>query len=662
VRAASVRCTACALRYPRRDGVYLLGPPFAVNVAGRTFATDRMRRLAADAHAVGWDAARQRFAAEVLAGTLRAPEQSRWARLRAKVTGTTWEDTLQDLVDPTRAGWKFLLNLRSTAWVLFLGPSWGAAPVSLARSAAHVVVLDGSVERLRLVREHAAAAGLENLTFARVVDPLRLPLPDGSVNLVVAPGLVEWFTAVAGERVLSAACGRELLGELRRVLAPRGQAYVATDNRTGLTRLLGARRASGASFSARGLREAAAAAGFRGSRVVAPIPFQHKFHQVLELEPSSPVRLSADPYRTRGRLVRPLVKAWDVCNRNGALERRLHPLLPSLGAVLSTEPEIPSLAERLLEHLAAGGQIAHGCELTRYFVRAKGAAVLVASAPDGDGVIVRLPLDERAEAACAAHHQALETLVSDLRSPEELRRLFPAPYARGSLEGQPFFAESAVPGEAGRIYYSRGTRRYDRAILNAAEVLRQLRRATERPVPVDGNEFARLCGRWLEELRGIVGREPRVALDAIERRLERTLVGRTLPLGWHHGDYDFANLLYGPRDAVTGILDFEVFDARGLPLIDLMVLVARRPIRRTGFAFGTLFARSILARKLPPLEARLLEEEMRTVGADEELYQALALCCWLDHLRLRRDSWLVRSPSWLDQNLHEVVEAVRRIL
>src|SRR5439155_1245971 len=159
-RAPRVRCAACALRYPRRDGVYLLGPPFAVNVAGRTFASDRMRRLAADAHAAGWDVARQRFAAEVLAGTLRAPEQSRWARLRAKVAGTTWEDTLQDLVDPTRAGRKFLLNLRSNACALFLGPSQRSAPVILARSAAHVVVLDGSVERLRLVHEQAAAAGL----------------------------------------------------------------------------------------------------------------------------------------------------------------------------------------------------------------------------------------------------------------------------------------------------------------------------------------------------------------------------------------------------------------------------------------------------------------------------------------------------------------------
>ena len=662
MRKASVRCTACALRYPLRDGVYLLGPPFAVNIAGRTFATDRMRRLAADSHAMGWEMARHRFAAEVLSGTLRAPEESRFARLRAKLAGTTWEDTLQDLVDPTRAGWKFLLNLQAGAWVLFLGPSWGAAPVSLARSVGHVVVLDGNVERLRLVREQAQAAGLDNLTYARVVDPLRLPLPDGSVNLVVAPSLGEWFGAVAGTRVMSAACGRELLGEMRRVLAPRGQAYVATDNRTGITRLAGARRASGATFTARGLREAATAAGFRAARVLAPIPFHHKFHQVLEVESSTAVRLSADPYRTRGRLVRPLVKAWDVGNRNGALERRLHPLLPSLSAVLSTEPEIPSLAERILGHLAAGRQIPAGCRLTRYFVRAKGAAVLVLGAPDGHGVIIRLPLDERADAACAAHHQALETLAGDGRIPAELRSLFPTPYAQGRFATQPFFAESAVPGEAGRVYYSRGTRRYDRAIVNAAEALRQLRRATETPVRIDANEFARLCGRWLEDLRGIVGREPRVALEAIERRLERTLVGRTLPLGWHHGDYDFANLLYGPREAVTGILDFEVFDAHGLPLIDLMVLVARRPIRQKGFAFGTLFARSILARKLPPLEARLLEEEMRTVGADEELYQALALCCWLDHLRLRRDSWLVRSPSWLDQNLHEVVEAVRRIL
>jgi aminoglycoside phosphotransferase (APT) family kinase protein len=151
-------------------------------------------------------------------------------------------------------------------------------------------------------------------------------------------------------------------------------------------------------------------------------------------------------------------------------------------------------------------------------------------------------------------------------------------------------------------------------------------------------------------------------LDTVERFLRDTLVGATLPLGWYHGDYDFANLLYGPDDTVTGILDFEVFDPRGLPLIDFLVLLARRPIRQREFAFGTLFVRFILERKLPPLETSLIEREMRTLGIDDRLYRALALCCWLNHLRLRRDSWLVRSPAWLEDNLHTVIESVRRVL
>ena len=154
----------------------------------------------------------------------------------------------------------------------------------------------------------------------------------------------------------------------------------------------------------------------------------------------------------------------------------------------------------------------------------------------------------------------------------------------------------------------------------------------------------------------------RETIDKISAFLDRTLRGAILPLGWHHGDYDFANLLYGPDDSVRGILDFEVFDAHGLPLIDLLLLLARRPIRKQGVAFGTLFVRSILGRELPPLEAGLLQRELTATGIDDEMYRAIAFCCWLNHLRLRRDSWLVRSSSWLDENLHAVVEHVRTTL
>ena len=662
-RPGMARCRTCDLRYGREDGVYLLGPPFAVDQGPESFCTARMRRLLDETSARGWEEARRNFTSDVLGGALPAPGQSRFAQARAKVAGSTWEDTLQDLVDSTRGAWKFLLGLHPGARVLFLGPSWGAAPLSLARSCAHVVVLDGLLERLQLTARQATGCGLDNLTFARVVDPLHLPLADASVDLVAVPGLAEWFMAVNGDRPLPRRCGDALLRELRRVLVPGGQVYLATDNRFGLSSLLGGRRPAGTAYTPRGLRTAASAAGFAGCNLFSPVPFRHKFHQILDLERTDRMNFCADPYRTRGRVLRPLVRAWDRCNKDGAVERRLYPSLPGLGAVLSTAPAPESMAERVIRHLSARGQIpASAGSLSRYYVRPKGVAVLGAGPAGEGGVIVRLPLDERAAATCARHHRTLVVLAGDHRIPVAVRRLIPTPLAEGEFEGQTYFAESARPGESGRLYYSLADHRYDHAIVNAAEALRQLRRATETPVRIDRAEYNRLCGAWLAELKDLVDEPDRPAIDAIARLLEDALLGTTLPLGWYHGDYDFANLLYGPDDALTGILDFELFDPHGLPLIDLLLLLARRPIRDKRLSFGTLFVGSILVRDFPPLEAELLETEMKVLGIDERLYRAIALCCWLNHLRLRRDSWLIRSPSWLASNLLEVVESVRSIL
>jgi aminoglycoside phosphotransferase (APT) family kinase protein len=662
-RKGRTGCRTCALVFAQQEGVYLLGPSFATNGNTLGFGAKRLRRLLAEARTHGWEEARRRFTSEVLSGVLRAPAGSRFARLRSRLTGSTWEDTLQDMVDPTRTGWRFLLDLHPGAQVLVLGPSWGAAPLALAQSCGRVVLLDGSPDRLRLVGEQARGLGIENLTLASIVDPLRLPLADASIEIVVVPAIEEWFSAVAPDRGVPPTCGMDLLHEIRRVLVRDGQVWLGTHNRSGIGRVLGACRPKGASFSAATLPPAAAAAGFTQVELFSPVPFRHKFHQLVDVGSTERMNFCADPYRTRSMLVRPLLKAYDALNTGGWIERRFYRFLPGVAAILSGDPPRSAVAERLVDTLVDNGALDAGARrLMSYFVRPKGCAVVVLGMP-GEGAVLRLPLDERAAATCDRHHRALEAFASDERLPANVRRLFPAPLANGLFEGQPYFLESALPGEAGRRYYARSTRRYDAAITSAAEVLRVLRRATEVPTLIDEAEFARLCGDWLVELRGIVNERLRAPLAALEQELRQVLVGATLPLGWHHGDYDFANLLYGETDEVTAILDFEVFESRGLPLIDLLVLLARRALRhRGGFAFGTLFVRSILERRMPPLEAKLLAREVETLGIDERLYRALALCCWLDHLRLRRDSWLVRSPSWLEENLHDVIDAVGRML
>jgi SAM-dependent methyltransferase len=660
-RPGAAACMTCRLQYAVERDTYLLGPPFTSNRVATTFAGARLRQLLADAETHGFVEARRRFADDVLSGRLQAAPASRLTRLRAKVAGSTWEDMLQDLEDPARAGWKFLVNLAPDTRAVFFGASWGAVPINLARSCAQVIVLDGSVDRLQAIRHQAASVGLTNLVLARVSDPLALPLADASVDLAVIPGLREWFSAVTSVNGRVNA-GGELLRIVRRALAPGGQAYVGVDNRLGPSRILAAGN-GGPHYSPAAIHGAARAAGFSASQVFAPLPFRHKFHQILDLDRRDRMSFSADGYRTRGRLTRPLIRAWDVGNRDARLERRLYRYVPGFTTVLSTDTETRSFAERILDELAATGRIEPAARALRsYFVRPKGVAVLVAGVPADGGVIVRLPLDDQAARVCERHHRAIEAFASDPRLSAELRTLFPKPLASGHYDGHAFFAESARPGESGRRYYTRSGRRYDRAITSAAEVVCALRRATETRVTIDDAEFGRLCGEWLADLREIVGTETRDDLAAIDEWLRTTLIGTTVPLGWHHGDYDFANLLYGPDDRVSAILDFEAFDPRGLPLIDLLLLLARRLIRRHGLSFGMLFLRSILTRALPPLETKIFDREVAAVGADERLCRAIALCCWLNHLRLRRDSWLVRSPSWLEDNLHAVVANVRRSL
>src|SRR5262249_22224392 len=97
------------------------------------------------------------------------------------------------------------------------------------------------------------------------------------------------------------------------------------------------------------------------------------------------MNLSADAYRTRGRLLRAMVKTWDLSNRNGAVEQRLYPHLPGVSALLSTGTGSTSLAERVLAHLGETGRVAPGAaHLARYFVRPKGVAVLVTGSSHGE--------------------------------------------------------------------------------------------------------------------------------------------------------------------------------------------------------------------------------------------------------------------------------------
>ncbi len=94
------------------------------------------------------------------------------------------------------------------------GAGYGAA--ELARSAASVIGIDNSCEAIRYATAHYPAANVRFLCGSGTA----LPLPDASVDLVVAFEMIEHLPD-----------WRRLLAEARRVLAPGGEFIVSTPNK-----------------------------------------------------------------------------------------------------------------------------------------------------------------------------------------------------------------------------------------------------------------------------------------------------------------------------------------------------------------------------------------------------------------------------------------------
>jgi len=113
--------------------------------------------------------------------------------------------------------------------VLDLGCGFGTGTVALARSAAHVIAIDPSPERVRLTAARLQAEGLENVTVIQA-DALQLrPAPD-SFDLVTVIGVLEWLSHGAVDPLQTQ---RRVLAEVNRVLRPGGVLLLGIENRYG---------------------------------------------------------------------------------------------------------------------------------------------------------------------------------------------------------------------------------------------------------------------------------------------------------------------------------------------------------------------------------------------------------------------------------------------
>lgn len=117
------------------------------------------------------------------------------------------------------------LGLGPPARVVDVGAGAGLASVALAQLGYDVLAVDSTRRMLELTEARAAAAGAS--VRVAEADASSLPVESGSVDLVVAVGLIPWLVDSG-----------PTLAEFRRVLRPGGGLVVTADNRWRLTELV----------------------------------------------------------------------------------------------------------------------------------------------------------------------------------------------------------------------------------------------------------------------------------------------------------------------------------------------------------------------------------------------------------------------------------------
>ncbi len=122
---------------------------------------------------------------------------------------------IDDLWNEHVARYAFAARLARRKRVLDAGCGTGYGAAELARVAAHVTALDLSPDALEYLREHYQLPNLDVVQASCTAAPFK----DGVFDLVVALEIIEHLEDWPA-----------LLGEIRRLLAPRGQAVISTPN------------------------------------------------------------------------------------------------------------------------------------------------------------------------------------------------------------------------------------------------------------------------------------------------------------------------------------------------------------------------------------------------------------------------------------------------
>ena len=267
--------------------------------------------------------------------------------------------------------------------------------------------------------------------------------------------------------------------------------------------------------------------------------------------------------------------------------------------------------------------------------------------------VIKLPHTREGVAALGAQTRVLTALRSH-PGLESWSHLLPAVMAEGIIGGQPYVVEWALPGR------SMPPRPSQRALAAALACIRFLHDETSQPLLVGPDVLERWVERPAHRLRQAM---PwlEAPLDRLAKALRATLDGRTVRVGWIHGDFWSSNLLTAPDgETISGLVDWDLAEPAELATHDALNVVLSAAPRARGAELGDVIRSRLRASGWLRAERQLLEAADVPLWGDRRDEQAAVYLYWLRFVNryLAKCPERARDGWWLARNVEAVLEVV----
>ncbi len=280
-------------------------------------------------------------------------------------------------------------------------------------------------------------------------------------------------------------------------------------------------------------------------------------------------------------------------------------------------------------------------------------------------VILKLPQSPTGVVSLERHAATLTALFADSRL-GDWHTLLPRPLARGDIDGQFFLAEEALPGREARflLHDPAANRRVHDA---AAAALCQLHRRTASTVTVDEELLDRWVGRPLAIIRHVsaplrLADQSNRHLDEIEKLVRAELHGRTVQVGWIHGDFWVSNLLMtADGSRLTGVVDWDRSAPNALATHDLLqLLIQTRRLMTRRPEISEVMRELLSGGAWTPEERRLVETANLPELSDRDDRRMMLLLYWLRYLANYLTQYPERTsdPDWMTMHFLDVLRGI----